>query len=189
MKRLLLFVTILTLLAPQGAWADITTHGELVSAINNASDGGTVTIGANFYLEDYITVDKNLTIDFNNHLINSSGYTIIVSNRKTLILTSENQGGIAGAAVTSPVSLRSDGKAYLKNNAYAEGIAYSNAARRLTIVFGDGDTTGIQTSPLTSPLEGAGSVSAWYSLDGRQLEKAPTRKGLYIKSGRKVVVK
>lgn len=64
MKRLLLFVTILTLLAPQGAWADITTHGELVSAINNASDGGTVTIGAKFSLEENITVDKDLTPDF-----------------------------------------------------------------------------------------------------------------------------
>ena len=122
-----MFVTILTLLAPQGAWADITTHGELVSAISNASEGGTVTIGGNFSLDGDITVDKNLTIDFNNHQINSSGYTIIVSIRKTLILTSENRGGIAGAAVTSPVSLRSDGKAYLKGNAYAEGIAYSNA--------------------------------------------------------------
>lgn len=124
-----------TFASSQRAWAgspDPTSHGELVSAINNASDGGTVTIGANFSLEENITVDKDLTIDFNNHLINSSGYTIIVSNHKTLILTSENQGGVAGAAVTFPVSLAADGKAYLKNNAYAEGIAYSNAVVKFT---------------------------------------------------------
>ena len=29
----------------------------------------------------------------------------------------------------------------------------------------------------------------WYSLDGLKLDKAPTRKGLYIHNGRKVVVK
>lgn len=121
-----------TFASSQRAWAgspdptDPTRHDELVSAIKVADEGGTVTIGGDFSLEGDITVDKNLTIDFNNHQINSSGYTIIVSNHKTLILTSENQGGIAGAAVTFPVSL-ADGKAYLKNNAYAEGIAYSNA--------------------------------------------------------------
>ena len=31
--------------------------------------------------------------------------------------------------------------------------------------------------------------SAWYTLDGRQLPTAPTKKGLYIKNGKKVVIK
>ena len=127
---MLLACLAVTFASPQRTWAgspDPTSHEGLVSAINDADGGGTVTIGDDFSLKGDITVDKDLTIDFNNHQINSSGYTIIVSIRKTLILTSENQGGIAGAAVTSPVSLRSDGKAYLKGNAYAEGIAYSNA--------------------------------------------------------------
>ena len=127
---MLLACLAVTFASPQRTWAgspDPKSHEGLVSAIKYASEGGTVTIGGNFSLEGDITVDKDLTIDFNNHQINSSGYTIIVSYRKTLILTSENQGGIAGAAVTSPVSLRSDGKVYLKGNAYAEGIAYSNA--------------------------------------------------------------
>ena len=29
----------------------------------------------------------------------------------------------------------------------------------------------------------------WYTLDGVRLDKAPTRKGLYINNGRKVVIK
>lgn len=29
----------------------------------------------------------------------------------------------------------------------------------------------------------------WYSLDGVKLDKAPTRKGLYIHNGKKVVIK
>ena len=63
-------------------------------------------------------------------------------------------------------------------------VSGASAARRLTIgPDGDG-TTGV-----TSLLEGEGSGSAWYCLDGRKLGKAPTKKGVYIKSGRKVVVK
>ena len=31
--------------------------------------------------------------------------------------------------------------------------------------------------------------AAWYSLDGRKLEGKPTKKGLYIYKGRKVVIK
>lgn len=31
--------------------------------------------------------------------------------------------------------------------------------------------------------------SAWYTLDGRQLPAAPTKKGLYIKDGKKVIIK
>ena len=57
-------------------------------------------------------------------------------------------------------------------------------ARRLTIGPDGGNATGV-----TSPLEGEGSGSAWYCLDGRKLGKAPTKKGVYIKDGRKVVVK
>ena len=63
-------------------------------------------------------------------------------------------------------------------------VSGASAARRLTIgPDGDG-TTGV-----TSPLEGEGSGSAWYSLDGRKFDNAPTKKGVYIKGGRKVVVK
>ena len=32
-------------------------------------------------------------------------------------------------------------------------------------------------------------ADAWYTLDGRKLDSKPTRKGLYIHGGRKVVIK
>lgn len=40
-------------------------------------------------------------------------------------------------------------------------------------------------------IEGVKEVkdNTWYTLDGRKLEKAPTKKGIYINGGRKVVVK
>lgn len=51
---------------------------------------------------------------------------------------------------------------------------------------GQGDTTGIDASYIYNMVE---SPSAWYGLDGRQYTTMPTRKGIYIKDGKKVVIK
>ena len=61
--------------------------------------------------------------------------------------------------------------------------------RAFILNLGDGETTGI--SEVTTPLSnrrGAGG-EAWYSLDGCRLNGKPTKKGVYILGGRKVVIK
>ena len=55
-------------------------------------------------------------------------------------------------------------------------------ARQISIVFGD--ATGID-----SMVNGQWSMDTWYDLNGRKLQAAPTKKGVYILNGRKVVVK
>ena len=68
-------------------------------------------------------------------------------------------------------------------------IGDSNAAPRLTafsIDFGDGETTGIMTTNLTNRTN---SADAWYTLDGRRLSQKPSRAGVYINKGNKVVIK
>ena len=60
--------------------------------------------------------------------------------------------------------------------------AISNA-RALTIVFPD-ETTKITNTNLTNLTNGD-----WYDLNGRKLNGMPTKKGIYVKNGRKVVVK
>jgi hypothetical protein len=60
--------------------------------------------------------------------------------------------------------------------------AGSSNAARLNIVIGD-EGTGITTTNYTN------SEGAWYSLDGRKLDGKPTKKGLYINNGCKVVIK
>ena len=68
----------------------------------------------------------------------------------------------------------------LKNGLTAGDVANAR------LLFGDGDETqGISLTPDPSP-KGEGSI---YTLDGVKLDKAPTRKGLYIHGGCKVVVK
>ena len=59
-------------------------------------------------------------------------------------------------------------------------------ARRITgfsINFGDGEATGIISAEANS------SLSGWYTIDGRRLSGKPTRSGIYINGGRKVVIK
>ena len=63
-------------------------------------------------------------------------------------------------------------------------VANSTKARAITIVFGE--TTGVEElkSSRTEELN-----EGWYDLNGRKLSKKPTTKGIYIKNGKKVVIK
>jgi len=54
---------------------------------------------------------------------------------------------------------------------------------RITLVFDD-ETTKITNTNLTNITNGN-----WYDLNGRKLDKMPTKKGVYIFNGKKVVVK
>jgi hypothetical protein len=60
--------------------------------------------------------------------------------------------------------------------------AATSGARRLTITF-DEPLTGIES--VITDTEDAN----WYDLNGRRLDKKPAQKGLFIKNGKKVVVK
>ena len=59
---------------------------------------------------------------------------------------------------------------------------YAAGARAINIVFGD--ATGISTTNYTNFTNGD-----WYDLNGRKLQNVPTKKGVYILNGKKVVVK
>ena len=54
------------------------------------------------------------------------------------------------------------------------------------LTISEGETTSL--SPVPSPSR-EGSSQAWYTLDGRKLDGMPSKKGIYINGGRKVVVK
>ena len=59
-----------------------------------------------------------------------------------------------------------------------------NTAPRLSIVI-DGETTSLASmEDVRCKME-----DVWYTLDGRKLQGKPTKKGLYIHNGRKVVIK
>lgn len=65
-------------------------------------------------------------------------------------------------------------------------IHASEAVESLVIDWGDG-TTGIGSLTLVPSPEGKGGE--WYSVDGLRLNGRPTRRGVYIHNGNKVVIK
>ena len=72
-----------------------------------------------------------------------------------------------------------------KNQCWLEFAKSAGApARGITLVFEESETTEITTTDVTDETDGA-----WYDLSGRKLDGEPTEKGVYIKDGRKVVVK
>ena len=62
---------------------------------------------------------------------------------------------------------------------------YNCAMRNLPVtITKDDQATGIESlTPALSEGEGA-----WYSLDGKKLQQKPTKKGIYIVNGKKMVV-
>ena len=58
--------------------------------------------------------------------------------------------------------------------------------RRFVMNTGEGTQTGICHTEITEITENA---DAWYSLDGRKLDGQPTKKGVYIQNGKKIVMK
>ena len=69
-----------------------------------------------------------------------------------------------------------------------DGVAPARQLTAFSINFGDSEATGIiSLTPDPSP-KGEGS-EYWYTLDGRRLDGKPSRAGVYINNGMKVVIK
>lgn len=79
----------------------------------------------------------------------------------------------------------SEGRVYLTQPTSEESL---QKTRSYYILGTRGDTTGIAAAQRMDGTQGS-SASVWYGLDGRRYDTIPTRKGIYIKDGRKVVIK
>lgn len=73
------------------------------------------------------------------------------------------------------------GKAYLRLPTHS----VSNNARSFTWIFEDGNPTGIQE---VQPADGQ-AADAWYTLDGVRMAGKPTTSGVYLRDGKKYVIK
>ena len=105
----------------------------------------------------------------------------------------EFQGTLTGTTIAASTEGQTNyafnGKAFVfVKNAIEVGpnkawLSISNSnARAITLVF-DSEATGIKTTDCTDYTD-----SVWYDLNGRKVA-APTKKGIYIMNGKKVVIK
>ncbi len=100
-------------------------------------------------------------------------------------------GGTIAASTTSQNNYAFNGKQFVwvkealpvaANKCWLEISNSANAAPAMTIVFGEVTGIGvIDKGQLTNDI--------WYDLNGRKLQGRPTKKGVYINNGRKVVIK
>ena len=143
-----------------------------------------------------------------------ANYAMLVYNNsdedKTILLIPAEQnplafmgyGGFIGTlvATTIPASTETttnyamNGKAFVyvknaieigANKAWLQIPSQQQSAHKLEIVF-DGNMTGVDTLNMK---RGTVNDDSWYTVDGRKLQNKPTKKGVYILNGRKVVVK
>ena len=69
-----------------------------------------------------------------------------------------------------------------------DGAAQARQLTAFRINFGDDEATGI-ISIENGKLKIENDADAWYTLDGRRLSAKPSRAGVYINKGNKVVIK
>ena len=62
--------------------------------------------------------------------------------------------------------------------------AAADSWKRFGTIVEDGGKSGIQAVTTADTV-----ATPWYTLDGRQLQSQPTRKGIYLHNGRKIVIK
>lgn len=79
---------------------------------------------------------------------------------------------------------------YTQTGTIPEGSVYltkpeQQRTRGFYTLGGDNKTTGIDARRITIPA----TQSSWYTLDGRRLDTMPTRKGIYIKDGKKIIIR
>ena len=73
-------------------------------------------------------------------------------------------------------------RAYFQLNGITAGTLATGDIKSIVLNFSD-EETGITTTNLTNQAD------AWYTIDGRRLDKKPAQRGLYISNGRKLVIK
>ena len=72
--------------------------------------------------------------------------------------------------------------------AYTTHRASTRSFITLESLGGNDDATGIEELRIKNS-EFGDAEGVWYSLDGRRLDAKPTKKGVYVKDGRKIVIK
>ena len=87
-----------------------------------------------------------------------------------------------GEFVLTMAGTLTKGKVYLDNPSYN-----SSSLSRGTLSASRGERTGINDVRLSKMNDQFNEV--WYALDGQKYNKKPTRKGIYLQNGKKVVIK
>ena len=172
---------------------DVSKNTELTFLNLGGNQLTSIDVSKNTKLENLYTSENKLTaLDVSKNtkltILTCYGNQIKGSNMLTLVnslpkVTSGNffvidtKNSSEGNVCTKPQVKVATGMGW---TVYDNNGGGRNSAR---IYAGSDETTGIETQPLTT----GGKPDAWYSLDGKRLNGEPTKPGIYIRNGKKVV--
>lgn len=162
---------------------------------------GTIPANTPFVLKNYQAVPKDTEIDFGSHEIKApanaevsvdagAGWTFIGSyDKKTINNSNSDIYYYNGEGAWKHLGATSSNTWNIAPfNAYMLQPASSDPTQAVTFTFEDldGGTTAIKS--ISEDVIGT-NAKGWYDLKGMKMENAPTQKGVYIKDGKKVVIK
>ena len=138
-----------------------------------------VTINATASTSVTPTVDSPVTFVGTYNPVELEGNSVLYLGANNLLYYPENEVKVTLNACRAYFQL---------NGLVAGGQSEPNSIRSFNLNFGeDNETMGIFTT--TNDRNNTNSDRAWYTLDGRKLDTKPTKKGVYIFGGRKMVIK
>ena len=127
----------------------------------------------------FIGTYSSTTFTAADNSITYSSTTFTAADNSILLLGGENKlyYPAAGAGIGAQ-------RAYFK---IGDGAQLARSLTSFSIDFGDDEATGIIS--LSTDSKDSKDNAAWYSLDGRKLQGKPSRAGVYINNGIKIVIK
>lgn len=181
--------------------ASIFGNGTKVKTLSSYANNGT-TVTVTFADETTIEAGKPYIVKPTTSVVNPAFADVTIDNT----MNNVSVGGATFKGTYGPVVLPANNKRrlFLANNtlwyptaeltvrtcrAYFEltnEVPETAGAPSIVIEYGD-ESTGIVLG--TDFTDYTAKTDAWYTLDGRKLNGKPTQKGMYVKNGRKVVVK
>ena len=138
-----------------------------------------VTIDSDMH--PYDTAEESVTTDERVRFVGTYKSTAFNATDNTVLLMGDGNTlyyPTAGAGIGAQ-------RAYFK---IGDGAALARQLTAFRINFGDDEATGI-ISIENGKLKIENDADAWYTLDGRRLNGKPSRAGVYINNGIKVVIK
>ena len=146
------------------------------------------TIPSYYYILGYLVYTCTINGDDTNMTQTSSdGKVKFVGQWSTFDITSSNINEIVYFGADNKIGYSESPRTLkcFRAHLWIEPKDGGAGARTIEVDYGDG-TTSIYNVPVDASQSGDGT---WYSLDGIKLYSAPAKKGVYIKNGKKVMVK
>ncbi len=138
-----------------------------------------------------VTIGNTLNIvEFNNNN-NGTNKCAFKGNFTSLTIDDNNRNSILLLTAGNKLGYAETNRTLSAYSAYFEipVVNGSRAVHSFVLDFGDGEETGITAQPMFNGQSSMVNENSWFTLDGRRLDKQPTKAGLYINNGRKVIIK